>query len=116
MTSASKMTIPERLDPAVCDWAGRISVDQIPCLLAFLTARLLAETLNRSAETNGVVERELQKLLTAKELADHLNVPESWVRTEERMGRIPGVRIGKYVRFKLAEVDLVLAGSNRPGR
>ncbi len=34
-------------------------------------------------------------------------MPESWVRTEERAGRLPGIRLGKYVRFKLGEVERV---------
>jgi integrase len=33
----------ERIDAAVVEWARRISVDQIPTVLAFLTARLLIE-------------------------------------------------------------------------
>lgn len=110
------MTQQEKLDRAVCNWAERISVAQIPRLLAFLTARLLAESPNRSPATNGAAEREPQKLLTAKELANHLNVPESWIRTEERMSRIPGVRIGKYVRFRLSDVEVALPGSNRHRR
>jgi hypothetical protein len=31
------------IDAAVVEWARRIPVDQIPCVLAFLSARLLAE-------------------------------------------------------------------------
>jgi hypothetical protein len=33
----------ERIDSEVVDWARRIPVDQIACVLAFLSARLLAE-------------------------------------------------------------------------
>jgi excisionase family DNA binding protein len=47
--------------------------------------------------------------LTAGQLAEHLNLPESWVRTEERAGRIPGIRAGRYVRFKLADVEDALS-------
>jgi excisionase family DNA binding protein len=50
-----------------------------------------------------------QTLLTASQLAKRLNLPESWLRTEERAGRIPSVRAGRYVRFKLADVEAALA-------
>lgn len=39
-------------------------------------------------------------LLTSKEVAVLLNVPESWVKTQARLGKIPKVQnLGKYVRF-----------------
>jgi hypothetical protein len=42
-----------------------------------------------------------------------LSLPESWIRAEERAGRIPGIRAGKYVRFKLSDVEQVLAERKR---
>jgi excisionase family DNA binding protein len=44
------------------------------------------------------------KLVTADEVADHLNLPKSWVRERTRAGDIPCRRFGKYVRYSLAEV------------
>ncbi len=106
----------ERMDVAVVDWAKRIPVDQIPCVLAFLSARLLAEGIsNRSCEHNGESVRNAENLLTAGELAERLNLPESWVRTEERAGRIPSVRLGRYVRFKLSDIERALAERGRQG-
>jgi hypothetical protein len=99
-------------DRAVIDWAVRVSIEQIPGLLVFLAGRLLAET-NRGASTESAERTACEKLLTAGALAKHLNVPESWVRTEERTGQIPGVRIGKYVRFRLSEVERTLADKGR---
>ena len=32
----------ERIDAVVVEWARRVPFDQIPCVLAFLSARLLA--------------------------------------------------------------------------
>jgi excisionase family DNA binding protein len=106
----------ERIDAAVMDWARRVPVDQIPCVVAFLSARLLAEGgSNRSCEHNGETARDAKNLLRAGELAERLNVPESWVRTEERARRIPSIRLGKYVRFKLNDVERTLAERKRQG-
>jgi excisionase family DNA binding protein len=46
-------------------------------------------------------------LLTAEEVAELLRVPLSWVyeRTRKRgVDRIPGFRLGKYWRFREADV------------
>jgi len=102
------------MEAAVAEWARRIPVDQIPRVLAFLSARLLAEGgSNRSCEHNGETARDVKNLLRAGELAERLGVPESWVRSEERAGRIPSVRLGKYVRFKLRDVERTLAERSR---
>jgi len=39
-------------------------------------------------------------LLDAKGASALLNVPASWVAAEARAGRIPHVRLGRYVRFE----------------
>lgn len=44
-------------------------------------------------------------LLTAKQLAEHLSVPESWVREQARIGALPSVKLGHYVRFRLDDVN-----------
>jgi len=106
----------ERIDAAVVDWARRIPVGQIPCVLAFLSARLLAEGgSNRSCEHNGETARDAENLLTAGGLAARLSLPESWVRTEERAGRIPSLRLGRYVRFRLSAIERALAERKRQG-
>jgi excisionase family DNA binding protein len=46
-------------------------------------------------------------LLTVKELASQLKVPDSWIYGETRKrveGSIPRLKVGKYLRFSLAEV------------
>jgi excisionase family DNA binding protein len=103
----------QRIDAAVANWARRIPVDQIPIVLAFLTARLLSEGhAARVSEHNGA-NAETENFLTAEVLAERLGVPESWVRTEARAGRIPSVRLGKYIRFKLSDVEHALAEQKR---
>jgi excisionase family DNA binding protein len=42
----------------------------------------------------------IDRLLTAAEVAEMLVLPERWVRDASREGRIPHVRLGRYVRFR----------------
>ena len=47
------------------------------------------------------------ELLTVKELAEKLKVPESWIYGETRKtgtGTIPRIKVGKYLRFFLPKV------------
>lgn len=44
------------------------------------------------------------KLLDAKEMAQQLSVPESWLREAARQERIPCIYVGRYVRFDPAVV------------
>jgi excisionase family DNA binding protein len=106
--------VQEKMDAAVVEWARRIPADQIPALLTFLAARLLTEGY---ANCSGERERasDLEKLLTAGAVAERLGVHESWIRTEERTGRIPSVRLGRYVRFKLTEIERALGKRKREG-
>ena len=48
-------------------------------------------------------------LLDAPELAKRFGVPETWVREQARLGKLPFIRLGHYVRFRLEEVDRFLA-------
>jgi excisionase family DNA binding protein len=57
-----------------------------------------------------------ERLLDAKEIAERLGVPETWVRESARSGAMPCVRLGRYVRFDLADVEAWLAECKRPGR
>jgi excisionase family DNA binding protein len=43
-------------------------------------------------------------LLTPEQLALQLSVPVTWVYEQSRQGNIPTHRIGRYLRFDLAEV------------
>lgn len=53
------------------------------------------------AAANANVAKEL---LEPEELATALKVPVSWVYEQSRQGNIPTRRIGRYIRFGLAEV------------
>jgi excisionase family DNA binding protein len=52
-----------------------------------------------AASSNGTKE-----LLEPEELAARLKVPISWVYEQSRQNQIPTHRIGRYIRFDLAEV------------
>lgn len=52
-----------------------------------------------------------EKLLTVRELAAFLSVPASWIyeRTRQRgVNHLPHLKIGKYVRFRLSDVEAYL--------
>ena len=57
-----------------------------------------------------------ERLLDAIEVAERLGVPVSWVRESARSGAIPCVRLGRYVRFDMADVEAWLEACKRPGR
>jgi len=44
-------------------------------------------------------------LLTASELAEHLRVNQSWVYEHSHQVGFPVVRVGRYLRFRLADVE-----------
>ena len=52
------------------------------------------------AEAVGVSDR----LLEAKEVAELLAVPESWVRQHTRANAIPHVQLGRWVRYDADDV------------
>ena len=54
----------------------------------------------------------LEELVTPTELANALKVPVSWVYGHSRCRgrqRIPCIKVGKYLRFSLSEVERWLA-------
>ena len=57
-----------------------------------------------------------ERLLDAKEVAERLGVPETWVRESARSGAMPSVRLGRYVRFDLVDVEAWIDECKRPGR
>jgi len=52
--------------------------------------------------------------LTVKQLADKLNIHPNTVYAHVARGRIPAMRIGRALRFDLAEVKRALAGASDP--
>ena len=56
------------------------------------------------------------RLVDAQAVADRLGVPVSWVRESTRSGAIPHVRLGRYCRYDLDDVDAWLSECKQPGR
>lgn len=48
-------------------------------------------------------------LLTVDEIATYLNVKKSWVYEQVGKRSIPCKRIGKYLRFRISEVESAIA-------
>jgi len=61
---------------------------------------LIREVLQEALASNG----KPGGLLTPEELADRLKVPLTWIYEQSRQGKIPTHRVGRYIRFNLAEV------------
>lgn len=66
-----------------------------------LVDQIRAVVREEMAAAGGLVT---QELLEAEELAARLKVPVSWVYEQSRQNQIPTHRIGRYIRFSLAEV------------
>lgn len=85
--------------------------DELPSIVAELEAckalawvRLCSEAANRPLGAgNGAPNA------TAEAVAELFNVPVSQVYEQARQGRLPCVRLGKYVRFNLDAVRAALA-------
>jgi excisionase family DNA binding protein len=56
------------------------------------------------------------RLLTAAELAERLSVPKTWILESARAGAMPCVRLGRYMRFDLDDVERWLEECKQPGR
>jgi excisionase family DNA binding protein len=60
------------------------------------------------------------RLLTARQVAELLAVPESWVREATRAGRLPHLTLGRYRRYSRQAIEAWLeqqqAGPSIPGR
>jgi excisionase family DNA binding protein len=76
---------------------------------AALAAEALAATETVQGRSHGNQPVPAMGLLTAKQMAEYLKVPESWVRSEARADRIPKRMIGRYVRFDASEVERALS-------
>jgi excisionase family DNA binding protein len=74
-----------------------------PSLLGQAILDAIRETVKEAIREVGVIGQQ-HGLLDPDELAAKLKVPVSWVYEQSRQGNIPTHRLGRYIRFDLAEV------------
>src|SRR5271155_4050370 len=91
-------------DAQVRDTLKQIA-DQTSALKALETQILSRLVFERTFNAQG---DGFPRLLNAKQLAEHLAVPESWVREQARIGELPSIKLGHYVRFRLDDVQQYL--------
>jgi len=68
-----------------------------------LLARLLA------LRASSRVEVAPPRYIDAKTAAERWGVPESWIYDMARQGKLPSVRLGRYVRFLPADLERFIA-------
>lgn len=59
------------------------------------------------------------RLLEADDVARYIGMTTDWIYREVRAGRMPHIRLGRYVRFRRESIDAWLAARERgpaPGR
>ena len=50
----------------------------------------------------------MQRLMTAREVAEYMRIPVQMVYRKTRNGDLPHYRLGRTVRYKLAEIEAAL--------
>src|SRR5947209_14495544 len=84
---------PTPMGPEFAELAARIPMEQIPYAIAWLSTKFWLECKQSNNPGNSASVSAVEQLLTAGQLAERLGVPESWVRSEARLGRIPSRKI-----------------------
>ena len=56
------------------------------------------------------------RLLDADDVAAYIGMTADWVYREVRAGRLPHIRLGRYVRFRRESIDAWLEASERGAR
>jgi predicted DNA-binding transcriptional regulator AlpA len=84
--------------------------------MATAIARKVIPTPASSLELNDDVtpDRDNDRLLDARQVAAKLGVSERFIRdhTTRRSPRIPGVKLGKLLRYRAADVEIFMAELN----
>ena len=50
----------------------------------------------------------MQRMATAKEVADYMKIPVQMVYRKTKRGELPHYRSGRLIRYKLSEIDEAL--------
>ena len=71
--------------------------------------QVVREEIEASQSLNG--HEEGDKLLTAQQAGERWNIPPSKIKTMARMGKLPYVRLGHYIRFSPADLARFIEGN-----
>lgn len=104
MNTPPRITLPLADAIALADIPAMIAA--LAALQSQLAARLLAAQADAAARENGSSDH--GELLDGKALAARFHVPESWIASEGRAGRLPVIKLGKYTRFRPSDVEAAL--------
>jgi hypothetical protein len=97
--------MPSNLPDAT--WAAGLPLERVPAALAVL-ASLSAVLAARMLESHPAASA--AELIDAVAMASRLGVAVSNVRAAARTGKIPHVRIGRFIRFDPVAVSRALQG------
>ena len=98
---------PERAASLTAEAVEKLLVEHAT-VGAVLLGRLLA---TRAAEK--AVSKPETHLMNAREAAERLRVPRSWISDMARQGKIRSVRLGHYVRFRAEDLDQFVSEHQR---
>jgi excisionase family DNA binding protein len=57
-----------------------------------------------------------EQLLTAKQVAELLQITEAWVHEQARDGELPSIQLGRYRRFEASDVRAWIESKRTAGR
>ena len=57
---------------------------------------------------NSNRRQDMQRMATAKEVADYMKIPVQMVYRKTKRGELPHYRSGRVIRYKLSEIDEAL--------
>ncbi len=93
---------------------SKLAAHELPALIAMLASATAHAQLRLSTPPPPLRSEAGPELHDASEIARRLGVPEHFVYESARRGRLPSVRVGRYVRFRLEEVRAAIAAMNGP--
>ena len=54
-----------------------------------------------------------EPLLTVQDVARRFNVPTSWAYAKAEAGELPSIKLGRYLRFRAADIEAYLRAQRR---
>lgn len=70
-----------------------------------------------NTESTTAIEFAFEPLMNSEQAAEHLGVHPKTLQRMAREGRVPFIRVGKYVRFRISTLDgWIRANENHPSQ